>query len=48
MVSEGFARKQQMKSWKEVLTNVVEITGGKEIKREVKVIEPKKTQEVEN
>jgi len=48
MAPEGFARKLQMKSWKEVLTNVVETTGGKEIKREIKVIEPKKTQEVEN
>ncbi|HET6243845.1 MAG: RHS repeat-associated core domain-containing protein [Bacteroidetes bacterium] len=37
MVPDGIARDQQSKSWKEVLTNVVNKLGGEEKSREVKV-----------
>ncbi|MEP7197285.1 MAG: type IV secretion protein Rhs, partial [Saprospiraceae bacterium] len=41
MAPEGLSRDQQKKSWEEVLDNVVKKSGGKETKREEKVIEPK-------
>ncbi len=45
MVPNNYARNQQKKSWKEVLTNVVKNLGGKEIERKVVVIEPAKKEE---
>jgi RHS repeat-associated protein len=45
LVPDFFARDQQEESWKEVLNNVVNKTGGKEVDRKVEVTEPAKSED---
>ena len=40
MVPEDFARSKQKESWKQVLDNVVEKTGGEEAERNVEISDP--------